>query len=90
MLARLPPALRDSAVMWGLAVVQLMTTVYAGVYGAHIQAGSNDPVRYHHLALSRLSSEQGLLRTLPQIEDLGWGQYFPDKEFLFHVLTATG
>lgn len=90
MLARLPPALRDSAVMWGLAVVLLMSAVYAGLYGSHIQAGSNDPDRFYHLALSRLSSEQGLLRSLPQVEDLGWGQYFPDKEFLFHVLTAAG
>jgi hypothetical protein len=29
-----------------------------------------------------------LIRSLPQVEDLGWGRYFPDKEFLFHVLTA--
>ena len=35
----------------------------------------------------RLSAEQGLLLTLPQVEDLGWGEYFPDKEFLFHVQT---
>ncbi len=27
-------------------------------------------------------------KVLPQVEDLGWGHYFPDKEFLFHALTA--
>ena len=52
--------------------------------------GISDPDRYYHLALARLASEHGLLRTLPQVEDLGWGQYFPDKEFLFHVLTEIG
>ena len=50
--------------------------------------GSHDPDRYYHLALSRLTAEGGLLRRLPQVEDLGWGNYFPDKEFLFHALTG--
>jgi hypothetical protein len=50
--------------------------------------GSADPDRFYHLALSRLIANSGLPRTLPQVEDLGWGQYFPDKEFLFHALTA--
>jgi hypothetical protein len=54
-----------------------------------VQLGSSDPDRYYHLALSRLIAEHGwILRTLPQVEDLGWGHYFPDKEFLFHVLTG--
>lgn len=53
------------------------------------QVGGNDPDRYYHLAVSDLMVAQGgWLRTLPQVEDLGWGRYFPDKEFLFHVLTA--
>ena len=50
--------------------------------------GGLDPDRYYHLALSRLIAEHGLLRALPQVEDLGWGRYFPDKEFLFHALTG--
>ena len=50
--------------------------------------GGLDPDRYYHLALSRLISEHGLLKSLPQVEDLGWGRYFPDKEFLFHALTG--
>lgn len=50
--------------------------------------GQTDPDRYYHIGLSRLIAEHGLLRSLPQAEDLGWGAYFPDKEFLFHVLTG--
>ena len=88
--AALPRLLRDPAVVWGVLVVLVMSSVYAGLYASHIQAGSNDPDRYYHLALSRLSSEHGLLRTLLQVEDLGWDKYFPDKEFLFHVLTTLG
>ena len=30
------------------------------------------------------------LKTVPQVDGLGWGDYFPDKEFLFHQLTALG
>lgn len=47
-----------------------------------------DPDRYYHLALSRMTAERGILHTLPQVASLHWDQYFPDKEFLFHVLSA--
>lgn len=50
--------------------------------------GSLDPDRFYHLALSRIIAASGLPSVLPQVEDLGWGRYFPDKEFLFHVLTG--
>ena len=50
--------------------------------------GSNDPDRYYHLGLSHLIAQHGLLTSLPQVEDLGWARHFPEKEFLFHVLTA--
>jgi hypothetical protein len=50
--------------------------------------GSNDPDRYYHLGLAAITAEHGLPRTLPQVEDLGWGHYFPDKEFLFHAATG--
>jgi hypothetical protein len=54
-----------------------------------VRMGSADPDRYYHLALSRLIAGQGWIpKVLPQVEDLGWGHYFPDKEFLFHVLTG--
>jgi hypothetical protein len=50
--------------------------------------GAHDPDRYYHLALARLVARDGLVRTLPQVEDLGWGRYFPDKEYLFHLLAG--
>jgi len=50
--------------------------------------GGADPDRFYHLGLSRLIAGSGLPKVLPQVEDLGWGHYFPDKEFLFHALTA--
>jgi len=51
-----------------------------------------DTDRYYHFALSKMLAEKGAfsLDTFPQAEDLGWGLYFPDKEFLFHVLTRIG
>jgi hypothetical protein len=52
--------------------------------------GGADPDRWYHLGLSRLAAAQGgLLRALPQAEDIGWGRNFPDKEFLFHALTGS-
>jgi hypothetical protein len=45
-----------------------------------------DPDRFFHLGLAKLTSMLGFVRTIPQVEDLGWGQGFPDKEFLFHQL----
>jgi hypothetical protein len=66
-----------------------MATYYVLFFVPPRLLGSIDPDRYYHLGLSRLISQHGLLRTLPQAEDLGWGHYFPDKEFLFHVLTGT-
>jgi hypothetical protein len=50
--------------------------------------GSVDPDRYFHLGLSKIEAAAGLVRALPQAEDLGWGRFFPDKEFLFHALTG--
>jgi len=72
----------------GVLVVLAMATYYWLFFFPPRLLGSIDPDRYYHLGLSRLISHQGLLRTLPQAEDLGWGRYFPDKEFLFHVLTG--
>ena len=48
-----------------------------------------DPDRWYHLALARYQSTSDWLpRSLPQVVGLGWDQYFPDKEFLFHQVTA--
>ena len=46
-----------------------------------------DPDRYYHFAVSRMTAEHGLLHSLPQVSDLKWDQFFPEKEFLFHQLT---
>ena len=49
-----------------------------------------DPDRYYHFALSREMVRSGrlFLRQVPQVTGLGWDRYFPDKEFLFHQVTA--
>jgi hypothetical protein len=53
--------------------------------------GMGDADRFYHLAVSReMAQTGGLLRVLPQAEDLGWGNSFPDKEFLFHLFSALG
>lgn len=70
----------------GLAVLLIMGAYYALFHLPPRLVGSNDPDRYFHLALARQVAEGGIPRVLPAVEDLGWGRYFPDKEFLFHVL----
>ncbi len=51
-----------------------------------------DPDRYYHFAVSRHMQEiDGWFpKTLPAVVGLKWDRYFPDKEFLFHQLTALG
>jgi hypothetical protein len=71
-----------------LLVIAAMATYYILFLLPPRLVGGNDPDRYYHLGLSALIAKQGLLRTLPQVEDLGWGHYFPDKEFLFHAVTG--
>jgi hypothetical protein len=79
-----------SAWAFAAATAAAMALYYFVLYYPPILLGSNDPDRYYHLALSRMMVEHGgLLRVLPQVEDLGWGRYFPDKEFLFHALGGT-
>jgi hypothetical protein len=76
------------AVAWGSFVAAVMSAYYYLFYFPPRMVGISDPDRFYHLGLSKLIAAHGLLRTLPQAEDLGWGHYFPDKEFLFHVLTG--
>lgn len=57
-------------------------------YITKLEVAKSDPDRYYHLRLSQISADEGLQSTLPQAEDLGWGDKFPDKEFLFHILTS--
>lgn len=47
-----------------------------------------DPDLYYHLAISKITAENGLVKSLHQVEDLGWNQNFPEKEFLFHVVAG--
>lgn len=45
-----------------------------------------DPDFYFHLALAKLGAEtNSLVKSLPQVEDLGWKWAYPNKEFLFHL-----
>lgn len=75
---------------FGGAIVALAMAAYYFVFFFPPRlVGRSDPDRYYHLGLSRLFSEQGIVRTLPQVEDLGWGRLFPEKEFLFHALTGS-
>lgn len=50
--------------------------------------GDMDPDRYYHLALARQMDGTAVIGKLPQVWGLGWQYFFPDKEFLFHVLTS--
>ena len=47
-----------------------------------------DSDQFYHFAISRLMLERGLLHRLPEVAGLFWGDLFPEKEFLFHQLTA--
>jgi hypothetical protein len=51
---------------------------------------SLDPDRFYHLMLAReWAASTGLfLASLPSVDALGWADFFPDKEPLFHVLTG--
>jgi hypothetical protein len=75
----------------GGALVALALWAYYWIYFLPPRLlGGADPDRWYHLGLSRLMAAQGgLLRAMPQAEDIGWGRYFPDKEFLFHALTGS-
>jgi hypothetical protein len=74
----------------GAAVVAFAVAAFHWLYLLPPRGlGSSDPDRFYHLGLSRIIAASGLPRVLPQVEDLGWGGYFPDKEFLFHALTGS-
>jgi len=66
----------------------LLVAAFLVLVGAsdRITTGSN-PDQWFHFAISKMSQD-GLVRALPQAEDVGWGRGYPEKEFLFHRLTA--
>ncbi|HEX4621751.1 MAG TPA: hypothetical protein VH208_09320, partial [Myxococcaceae bacterium] len=74
----------DAVALVGLALA------VAGAYGWYEQSTRIDSDRHFHRAVSRLASGLGYVKTLPQVEDMGWGQRFPDKEYLFHVFSTWG
>ena len=74
--------------VWGAVVATVMATYYWVFFFPPRLVGGNDPDRFYHLGVSRIISEHGFPRTLPQAADLGWANYFPEKEFLFHALTG--
>lgn len=48
-----------------------------------------DPDTSYHLMISRMMVEsRGILRAVPQLDNMAWGTHFVDKEFFFHILTA--
>ncbi len=53
-------------------------------------ANREDPDRYYHYAVSKITSQEFAPETLPQIEGLGWDKFFQEKEFFFHVITGLG
>jgi hypothetical protein len=51
---------------------------------------SLDPDRFYHLMIAReWAASTGIFVTsLPSVDALGWANFFPDKEPLFHLLTG--
>lgn len=50
----------------------------------------SEPDQSFHLALGRQMAEQGLVRTLPQADQVPWKDRFTNSYFLFTALTAVG
>jgi hypothetical protein len=70
----------------GIALAAATLLLWAAAFPYYSRFGKHDdPDYFFHLALGREFAD-GLVRAIPQAEDLGWGQYFPDKDFLFHWL----
>jgi len=69
-------------------VVSLATFVAVFFATRYFPAIEFDPDRFYHFAISRIYATGGYPATLPQAEDIGWGQAFAEKEFLFHLLSG--
>ncbi len=48
----------------------------------------SDPDTFTYLALARETALRGPLTKLPQVEDLGWGRHFADKNLIFNVVNG--
>ncbi len=71
-----------------LAAILLVASVFILNF-AFKGVSATDPDQYFHLAVSKAAAETGLVRQIPQAEDLGWGKRYPEKIFLFHLLTTS-
>lgn len=69
---------RHLAPALGALVAAVMALYYFVLFFPPRLAGASEPDRYHHIGLSKLIAAQGVIKTLPQVEDLGWGLYFLD------------
>ena len=78
---------QPSHCFWLLGALTVLVA-YSGVVQHFNQVAKTDPDRYFHLALARITANSGLIRQLPQVEHLGWGQRFQEKNFLFTLLTS--
>lgn len=72
-----------------LALLALLAGFAGGVW-LFSERTPADPDRHFHWAVARVWAEQGLPKTLPQAEGIGWNVAYVDKEFLFHVVTWLG
>ncbi|MBI3542867.1 MAG: hypothetical protein HY075_06300 [Deltaproteobacteria bacterium] len=77
---------RRSNTLAALAVVVLCYCAVLALQRARHPGA--DPGRWFHLGISHLVAEHPLLRTVPQAEDIGWGNRFVEPDFLFHVLSG--
>lgn len=60
-----------------------------GLFAHHFkELQRSEPDVYTQLSLARQTSESGLVRTIPQVRDLGWDTEYIDKNFLFTQLTG--
>ena len=55
----------------------------------HFSGMKHDPDRFYHFAISKIYAENGFPEKVPQADDIGWGEAFAEKEYLFHVFTGT-
>ena len=66
----------------------ILLGVYLSLWRAPLYFGRHDSDHYFHVAVARMEPVFGVLRSLPQPENLRWENYFPDKEFLFHLIAG--
>jgi hypothetical protein len=67
--------------------VPVTFSVYWWIWLQKIDFHPHEADVFYHLALSKMLPWHGVMKSLPQVEDLGWGEFFPEKEYLFHFVT---